>query len=296
MAWILSFLGLYLIILLGISWISLHPFRIPLFVSPGSMGAPQEEVVVESDGLRLRGWWVEAEGADRVVVLAHGYMMNRAELTPVAQLLWRHGISCLLIDLRAHGKSQGKQSYLGLREATDVREAVRWAKARVPGAKVGVLGSSMGAAAAAIAVGEEPGLIDLLVLDSAYCRLSSAVLGWWRFVGGNLLSIVLSPTVLLAAPMAGFNPFRVDVSRYLARGGAIPVLFLHGDSDNLALPAEAERNKAACTGTTELVWFPGCGHSEGRWEQFERYNSALLGFLWRSEFLKVDPFAKDNAY
>jgi fermentation-respiration switch protein FrsA (DUF1100 family) len=179
---------------------------------------------------------------------------------------------------------------LGLYEARDVEAAVAYARKRVPGARIGLLGSSMGAAASAIACGNHPGLADVLVLDSAYSRLSSAVIGWWRFVGGRPLAVALAPTVLFAAPLAGFNPFKVDVSRYLASAGSVPTLVLHGDADTLALPSEAERNFQACEGPKEIVWFPRMGHSEARWELADQYSAALFAFLERHEFVSRPPF------
>lgn len=285
MIWLIGILAVYLLAMFAIAWFSLHPFRIPIFLSPGAMAVPQEDVEFASGDLKIRGWWSPVEGSDRVMILCHGYMMNRSELAPIAVELWKRGVSCLLIDFRAHGRSQGKKSFLGYREAEDVIAAVGWVRSLVPGAKVGLLGSSMGSAASAIAAGERPGLVDVLVLDSAYSRLPSAVLGWWRFLGGPVLSAALSPTVLLAAPLAGFNPFSIDVARCLTKAGDVPVLLLHGDSDNLALPAEAERNHAAVGGPKELVWLPGSGHSEGRWLHPERYYGALFGFLRQIGFM-----------
>lgn len=274
-------LGLYLALMFGIAWFSLHPVRTPVFFSPGMLGAPQENWDIESDGLRLRAWWIPADGATTVAVLSHGYLMNRSELAPLAYTLWRRGISCLLLDLRAHGRSQGKQSYLGYREADDVAAAVRAARAEVPGAKIVLIGSSMGSAAGVFAAAKYPGIADALVLDSCYSKLSSAILGWWRLIGGRFLERLLWPTTLFATPIAGFNPFTVDVSVALHRAGEVPVLILHGDKDTLALPSEAERNLAACAGPAEIVWLADCGHSEGRWERPVEYERAVLTFLER---------------
>src|SRR5438046_1086146 len=88
-------IALYLVILLGIVWFSLHPFRIPIFLSPGGLGCSQEDVEFEGpDGVQLRGWWVEASDAKAVAIISHGYMMNRSELSPLAPLLVPPGISC----------------------------------------------------------------------------------------------------------------------------------------------------------------------------------------------------------
>lgn len=287
--WGLVFLGLYFALMFAVAWFSLHPVRTPVFFSPGMLGAPQENWDIESNGLRLRGWWIPADGATTVAILSHGYLMNRSELAPLAYTLWRRGISCLLLDLRAHGRSQGKQSYLGYREAEDVAAAIRAARKEIPGAKVVLIGSSMGSAASVFATATEPGIADALILDSCYSKLSSAILGWWRLVGGRFLERLLWPTTLIAAPIAGFNPFSVDVSEALKQSGPVPVLILHGERDTLALPSEAERNRAACQGPSEIVWFADCGHSEGRWERSVEYERAVLDFLTRHGFLSDGP-------
>ncbi len=269
---------LYVATLLVISWVSLHPVRTPIFIAPQQFGAPTEDVAFESQDGRLGGWWIEAPGCKSVAICAHGYVMSRAELVPEALLLWKEGMSCLLFDFRAHGRSQGRRCSMGYREREDLKAAVRYARERAPGAKILVLGSSMGAAAAALALGDEPELLDALVLDSSYSRLTDAILGWWRFLGGEKLRVLLSPTVFVAWPLAGFNPFRVDVSEALRRT-EVPLLFMHGTRDGLARPAEAQRNFEAARGPKKMVWFEGCNHSEGRWEQTEKYRAELLGFL-----------------
>ena len=137
----------------------------------------------------------------------------------------------------------------------------------------------MGAASSALAQGADPGLADALILDCSYARLSSAIIGWWRFVGGSPLALFLWPTTLVSIPLAGFNPFAVDVSKALSQAGEIPVLFFHGDNDTLALPSEALRNRAACKGPTKMVWLKDCGHAEGRWVHPEIYNAELVAFL-----------------
>ena len=309
MVWLLIAVALYLLILFAIGWISLHPYRIPIFLSPGGLHCSQEDVEFKtSDGITLRGWWVQgnsgfgtrisdrvsssdsyAEGGEPraesrepravVAIVAHGYMMNRSELSPLAPLLASKGISSLYFDLRAHGRSGGKRSGLGFRERLDIAAAVAFARSKMPGCKILLIGSSMGAAACALAVGEDPSLADALILDCSYSRLPSAVLGWWRFLGGRILAAVLSPSPILCGPMAGFNAYSVDVAKSLERAGDIPVLFFHGDCDTLALPSEAKRNIAACKGPARVVWLEGCGHAEGRWIHPDLYYKELSAFL-----------------
>ncbi len=271
--------GCYLLLVLAIGWFSLHPYRIPEWITPGVLGAPHEKVAFLSDQSELRGTWVPAEGSKKVAIFAHGYMMNRSELTPEAFLLWKEGYSALLFDFRAHGKSKGKLSGLGVHEVRDIEAAVAFARSKVPDAKIVVIGSSMGSAAAAMALGMNPVLFDALVLDSCYGRLDSAILGWWRFVGGKLLVSLLAPATPVTWLLSGINPYKVDVSEHLKSVKEAPVLFMHGKSDSLAEPAEAQRNYDALTGPKKIVWFEGLGHSEGRLEEPEKYHDELLRFI-----------------
>jgi pimeloyl-ACP methyl ester carboxylesterase len=279
MIWLLLIPAIYFVLLIIIAWKSAFPVRVPIFIAPGQLDAPQERVTFTTrDHLELTGWWISSGQAETVFVFIHGYMMNRSELTATAYMLWRRGADCLLFDLRAHGDSGGKMTGFGWIEREDVRAAVEFARTRNPGAKVVLVGSSMGGAAAAVAVAEDRSLADALILDSTYSRLDWAAMGWWRFIGGKFLMVLCAPTLALSRLMLRFRLRDADVADALSTANK-PTLLLHGDSDRLALPFEAERNHAACNGNATLVWFERCNHSGGRYFRPEEYNAALYGWL-----------------
>ena len=286
MIWLLIGLGIYFALCLILTWLSVKPPRTPILCSPGAFGAPQETIEIESTGnIRLSGWWVPAEGAKSVAIFCHGYFLSKGELAPVAYALWQKGVSGLLIDFRGHGKSKGGSCTFGYREREDVLVAVAWVRAKMPDAKIVLIGSSMGSVASAFAFAEQPEQIQALVLDSAYNRLSDAVLGWWRFVGGWPLAILLSPTVFFGIPFLRLNPFRLKVSDALAKLHHKHILVMHGDGDLVASPKQVLLNLKSLGPEAQAVWFEGCGHSEGRWEQPDRYYSQLLQFLRKDGFL-----------
>jgi pimeloyl-ACP methyl ester carboxylesterase len=286
MLWIVGFFVVYVLVLLAITWISLHPIRIPSYISPASLDAPQESFSVQSASTDLAAWWLSAPDPEIVMIFAHGYMMNKCELTPEAVHWWHKGVASLLFDHRAHGDSGGKQCGFGYREKLDIVAMVKEARKRHPDAKIVLLGSSMGSASIALALADDPTLANAVVLDSCYSRLTSATLGWWRFLGGKFLMTLLSPTTLIAIPIMGFNPFRVDVAEALKKFSSVPILFIHGDKDNLALPTEALRNFEAYAGPKHIEWFEGCGHSEGRWLQPQKYRQAIGEFLIKNSIVR----------
>lgn len=277
------FAVLYLLALVAAVWVSIHPFRTPLFLAPGSVGAPQEDFEIQNNlGNTLRGWWIDHPSPKGVAILAHGYMMNRSEPTTVALHLWKQGYSCMLFDFRAHGRSGGKRTGFGVDERHDVEAAMEYANSRAPGAELLLWGSSMGCAAIAFAVAEKPDRVRGIVFDSAYSQLVSAVNGWWYFVGGSVLQFILRPVPLLARLFVPINPWKVDVAEAVGKIRA-PMLFVHGDEDTLAVPAQAQRNVAAAGDRGQMVWFEGCNHSEARWVYPARYEAMLDDFLAKIE-------------
>jgi fermentation-respiration switch protein FrsA (DUF1100 family) len=168
---------------------------------------------------------------------------------------------------------------MGRLESHDVAAAARLARSRRPEAKLVLFGSSMGGAAAAIALGEDESLADALILDGAYSVMRDAVSGWWNFLGGKWLALFLAPTSWLGRLMIGINPSKVVVAEFLDKANHRPVLFLAGNDDPVVPIAALERNVKASGELTWIERFDKCGHGEARFREPERYQEAIRRFV-----------------
>lgn len=129
-----------------------HPLRMrnwfpkgPVFASP----VHEKALFKSRDGLTLFGWYIP--GRNRAaVILVHGLGGSGLALSVYAAPLVSAGYSVLLMDLRAHGSSDGDTSTYGVLEAHDVAGAVDYllAQGNVDPDKIGVFGISLGAQAA----------------------------------------------------------------------------------------------------------------------------------------------------
>lgn len=128
------------------------------------------------DGLLLRGWLADVEGARGTVVLGHGYRDDRRQLYALVPALAALSLRALLIDFRAHGRSAGTRITIGAEESRDVRASIRWAS-QLSG-PVSYLGFSMGAAAYLLS-GQEA---RCAVIDSPYDTLEQAIAVRGEFV------------------------------------------------------------------------------------------------------------------
>ncbi len=274
--WLLLVPTIYLLILYVVARFSAKPPRTPIFFSPGELGVPQKSISFEGrEGHMLRGWLLPNPSSKTLVIMVHGYLMNRSEPAAIASFLYNKGYSCMVFDFPAHGRSEGKTVGFGYLEREDVVRSVKFAREEMPSAKIVIWGSSMGAAAAAFAAAEIP--VDGLVLDSSYSRLIDAMKGWWSFLGGKKLQAALAPSQMFSRCFMPFSPSKVDVAEALMNSDC-PVLLMHGDADRVAPIETAKRNQSARNGI-ELIVFPGCDHAEGRWNEAERYRDSLIDFL-----------------
>jgi uncharacterized protein len=158
-----------------------------------------ESVKIESQsGATLAGWFVPGKPGGGAVVLMHGVRGTRAQMLGHADFLARAGYSVLLFDFQAHGESAGERITFGHLESRDAEAAVNYVRRRLPGEQVGVIGVSLGGAAALLA---SPKLeADALVVEMVYSNIHRAIanrltmkLGGWAEVLTPLLCGQLKP-------------------------------------------------------------------------------------------------------
>jgi len=127
--------------------------------TPAAAGLAYEDVsFLTPDGLRLSGWWIDS-GSDLTVVPLHGYSVSRWAfyIPPVIEEAARRGYNVLAFDFRAHGRSEGRRTTIGVRELDDLRAALDWLETRGVGGvdSVGLVGFSMGGVVAIRALAED---------------------------------------------------------------------------------------------------------------------------------------------
>jgi alpha-beta hydrolase superfamily lysophospholipase len=181
-----------------------------------------------SDGVELKGWWWRGSDPSRAVLLLHGLVANRLQMLPRAKWLHQLGYSVLLFDFRGCGESGGHAT-LGYDERLDVAAALQFLREKESGAAIVLLGQSMGAAAAVMAVDQWEG-VKGAVLEHLYDRIESAIrarvrrrVGW--------LEPALSPLLLWQVPARlGFPPAALAPVERISKARC-PVLLGYGGID-----------------------------------------------------------------
>jgi len=270
------FLAAYLILGYAVAARLSAPVRKPVERTPADVGLGYREVGLRtSDGLRLSAWWVE-RGSSRAAVLVHGWGAGRASrhVLETAVVYEEAGFDVLMLDLRAHGKSEGGRVTLGYREVRDVQAALSWLEKR--GYEQVVLhGWSMGGAAV-IQAAPETG-VAAVVGESAYADLPPLLRE--RLPEASGLSAFFTPGIFLSGRyFLGIDPWAVrpvEETRQLGREG-VPFMIIHSRDDEL-VPFEQAESLAKAHPRSSFWKISGYEHV-GAYEHPE-YRERLRGFL-----------------
>jgi pimeloyl-ACP methyl ester carboxylesterase len=147
-----------------------HPDGIREAVSPAFYLLPFLELRIPTqDGKELPAWWIPGLKGAPGIILAPGYGMNRADALSLATVLHDSGFNLLLYDQRGNGNGQKNASTLGLKEAGDMLQVLRFVQGRPESdrTKLGVWGVDVGAYSA-LQAAADCREVRAIVADSAY--------------------------------------------------------------------------------------------------------------------------------
>lgn len=229
---------------------------------------PAERVSFPSaSGKSLAGWFAKGRPDRGAVLLMHGIRANRLEMLDRARFLGTRGFSVLLFDFQAHGESPGTHITFGYLEARDARGAFDYLRSRLPDERIGVVGTSLGGAAAILS--EKPIEADAIVLEAVFGSFDEALNHRLTQRVGAWLSPILSRLLKMQVnPRLGFDPDLLNPAEKAGRLRA-PLLLIAGGADNLATPEEMERIHAQAKAPKELWIIPGAAHVD-----FHRFTPA----------------------
>ncbi len=232
------------------------------------------------DGHVLGAWLVEGREGAPSVLLVHGNGGSRRNCLGRAEMLAARGCTVLMISTRAHGDSTGEFNDVGYGARHDIVAGVEFLEGLHPGRPIVVHGTSMGAAAAALASGELGRRVRGYILESPYRDLRTAV---WNRVENALppvLDAIAYRGLMAVAPLV--LPGLDRIAPEAAIGDVpddVPVLILAGERDRSARPEEARALFERVRSHGELLIFPGADHLRMKEADPARYREAVIGLI-----------------
>ena len=265
---------------------------------------PELEVWIDSlyQAGALRDWYIEnergeqlhaiyvraAQPTQRTAVIVHGYTDNAVRMLHIGYLYSRLlGYNILLPDLHAHGLSQGSAIQMGWLDRLDVLQWMETADElfgrEIGGTQMVVHGISMGAATTMMVSGEvqhgihQAPYVKCFVEDCGYTSV------WDEFKSELKARFHLPPFPLLhiASKLCdweyGWN-FRQASALEQVKKCTLPMLFIHGDSDDFVPTWMVHPLYEAKPEPKELWLAPGPGHALSYKHNPEEYTARVKAF------------------
>lgn len=238
------------------------------------------------DGLTLRGWWIPAAlaGADsnRAVIFLHGHGGSMDPDVQYVPAFHAAGLSVLMFDFRAHGRSEGHVSTMGYLERQDALGAVDFLKSKGI-ERIGLLGFSMGGGVAMLTAPICPD-VCAVISDGGPARLNSALRGWCmekklpRWLAAAVAWLTLAVTSLRLRA----NMFRYEPVRWVGQIAPRPVLLIHGECDPYLPPGDFGALVAEANEPKEVWRVPEVGHRTVDQMYPDEYRRRVVAFFERN--------------
>lgn len=228
-------------------------------LTPTALAPDAVECSIPVDkAITLCAWHLDRGPHSPLVILFHGYTMEKSLLLTEAHAFIEMGASALLVDFRGSGGSSEAYTSLGVVESEDVAAVMRYAKQHFTNRRIILFGQSMGSAAILRAISVQGIAPDGIILESVFDSMLVTIRN--RFRAMNIPSFPAAECLVFwGGRLWGFNGFAHNPVDY-AGSVKIPTLMMHGEDDPRARISEGRRVYEALAGPKEFKVFPQTGH------------------------------------
>jgi len=265
-----------------------RPFYLDDFTfSPYEFQADYEDVeLVTADGVNFGAWYFRQPGAPQTVIVSGGHKGQRQGALGIAIALWRKGFNVILYSYRGMPGSDRAPITFGIKEVLELQAVIGFARKRIPHARIGLLGYSMGAVVSLLGAAGEPG-VEALILDSPFSDLRSLLVENVRRrarVPGAAF-VWLAGWMLrwrTGSRLADCSPISV-----LSSLEPRPLFFIHGGADDITSVNHSRRLYDAYRGPREIWIVQGAPHAGAYFADRPLYVERVAGFFARHLGLNV---------
>lgn len=244
----------------------------------------EEMELTSFDGLRLKGYFLEAEKpTNKTVVLAHGYLGSGSDMGIYGEYYYKAlGYNVFFADSRGHGESEGDYIGFGWHDRLDF---IGWIDKLIEklgsDTEIVMHGVSMGAATALNTSGEQlPDNVKAIVADSPYTSVYD-MFSYQMKRMYHLPAIPILPSTSIVTKMRAGYSLTEASSLDQVKKAEVPILYIHGEADTFVPTKMAKELYENTKSNAEIMTIKGAGHGEAFVIEREKYVEKLRSFLDR---------------
>lgn len=241
-----------------------------------------DEMEIKSDDNKtLKGRLYNISSPDhKYVILCHGYKCDMSAMYSYAKNYYQKGFSVLLIDLRAHGNSEGKYIGMGWLDRKDLKKWIDALAYKDPDSQIVLHGVSMGAATVMMTSSLDlPKNVVAIVSDCGYTSVDKI---FTLELKKRFPQIPEFPSIEIASFMskvkAGYT-FGEASALECVKKSKTPILFIHGTADDFVPVEMVDELYDAADCDKELYKVEGAGHTSAKNVNPSLYFEKVFNFV-----------------
>lgn len=245
--------------------------------------ACEEVSILSLDGVQLYGKLYHMKKDAPLIIFFHGYHGVAAwDGYGFFRLCKKNGINILMVDERAHGKSEGSAITFGIKERYDCKLWIEYIVERFgENTDIFLAGVSMGATSVMMA--SELGLpenVRAIIADCGYSEPAAIIMETVRAM--KLPVKPIYQLIKLGAHLFGHFDLEAATALQAVKKLNIPILFIHGKQDSVVPAAMGEELYEGCKSKKQRVLIERADHANSALTDYETYEKAVLQFIEQS--------------
>jgi uncharacterized protein len=234
------------------------------------------------DSLTLQGSILPAaDTAKGSLILLHGISACKEQFWSFAQTISQLGCNAVLIDLRAHGQSEGEFCTFGAKEKYDIAALVSEMEKRGLAKPYGIFGNSLGGAIALQTLAQDQRL-SFGIIESTFDTYPHVALEYGADIVQFRSEWLTNHVIAKSGALAGFDPFSVAPVE-ACKSITCPILMAHGTADEKIPFAFGQRNfEALASRDKRFIPIEGGGHSRLFRQVENHWPDSIRAFITRN--------------
>ena len=247
--------------------------------------------VTTADSLLLKGWYCKSQKTDSPTLLViHDLNESKIRYIDMFKQLHDRDLHVCIVDLRAHGSSEGHEFTPGMVSVRDVQTILDSLFCKEETQHIYVMGAGIGAFIATQATALDDRIAGL-ILENGFVNYASFLDFYARQKWGRLEFLFRTPFMLKVKQQIQMDPAELDLSRLLALI-RVPTLFIAGGRDDFAAASESAILKdSSAARQKELFLIRNSFHSNTA-ETGDEYYNRIAEFIVRT----IPPKQKRSRY
>jgi alpha-beta hydrolase superfamily lysophospholipase len=251
------------------------------FQNPGEVGLAFDSISYTGyEGLQLEAYYIPTtkDSALATIIMVHGIRAYKEYFIRKTPDLAAQGYNIVLVDLRAHGDSEGKFCTFGIKEKHDIKALVDVLASKYNAQNIGIWGQSLGGAVALQSLAFDRRL-QFGIIESTFSNFEKVAHDYIKRMGPFLPEWYRNFMIYRGEQMAGIkaedgNP--MDAAKNVTQ----PVLLIHGTADNRISFEYAKENFVALKSKKkEFLPIEGALHTNVWQVGGEAYFERIYGFI-----------------